>query len=165
MHAATAAGHAVPEPGQGTQHHGAVAVPLLLPTACTPCASGISSCCFRECTLPKLQPPSGLQVFSNVTADSAINNLSVLGCGIALAAHSLEAAGAELPACGGARGEDAGAPDGRQQLLEQLREFLRFVADRHAEFRAADKEQYALKMSPGSLFDLLHAQAALAAMG
>ena len=88
----------------------------------------------------------------------------MLACGIVLAVHSLEAAGAELPACGGAQMEDAGAPDGRQQLLEQLQEFLRFLTERHAEFRAAEKKERALEMSRGSLFDLLHAQASLTAM-
>lgn len=94
-----------------------------------------------------------IKVFTNVSGDSAVNNLAVVGCGIALAAHSLAASGAELPISGagssadaeadssgasscngsdqaGSSGGEAGdGPEARRQLQREATEFLRFLAD------------------------------------
>ena len=78
-----------------------------------------------------------------MSGDTAINNLTVLACGIALAAHTLAASGAELPLGGGADGggeaggsgeagggEEAGdGAEARQRLQKELGAFLRFLAD------------------------------------
>lgn len=88
-----------------------------------------------------------IKVFTNVSGDSAVNNLAVVACGIALAAHSLAASGAELPISGagssssgassgnggdqaGSSGGEAGdGPEARRQLQQEAAEFLRFLAD------------------------------------
>lgn len=66
------------------------------------------------------------QVFTNVGGGSAMNNLAVLGSGIALAAHGVLAAGGQLPL-----GEGSGSgEEARQQLKEELAGLLGFLAEK-----------------------------------
>ncbi|KAL4458450.1 hypothetical protein ABPG75_013315 [Micractinium tetrahymenae] len=97
-----------------------------------------------------------VQVFTHVGGGSAMNNLAVLSSGIALAAHSVLAAGGQLPCCDAGSGA---APAARQQLKEELSGFLGFLAEKHRELAAAGKP---LELSRASLCDLLNAQAAVA---
>ena len=64
-----------------------------------------------------------------------MNNLAVLACGIALAAHALaaESGGAWAPSPGGAAYSSCSASEPsaqRQQLQAEVQEFLRFLADK-----------------------------------
>ncbi|KAI7840289.1 hypothetical protein COHA_006071 [Chlorella ohadii] len=128
-----------------------------------------------------------IKVFTNVSGDTAANNLAVLACGIALAAHSLAASGAELPIsgassssstagaqeggsggsgdgdhAGGSSGSEAGdGPEARRQLQQEAAEFLRFLADTHRQYCSGERKERALEMSRASVLELLHAQAAI----
>lgn len=54
-----------------------------------------------------------------------MNNLAVLGSGLALAAHAVLATGGQLPCCEG------GSPDeAPQRLKEELAGFLSFLAEK-----------------------------------
>lgn len=172
------AGAAVPNPRQVPQHQGAVRLGAictraLQDRAARPATAWLQSCTagkpavpvllgfdqhvhlMRRCNAHAPLPTSLPQVFTNVSGDTAANNLAVLACGIALAAHSLAASGAELPIsgassssstagaqeggsggsgdgdhAGGSSGSEAGdGPEARRQLQQQLAEFLRFLAD------------------------------------
>lgn len=94
-------------------------------------------------------------MFTNVSRDTAVNNLAVLACGIALTVQALAASGVELPIrgadsssssadaeaggssgsgtgggqAGGSSSEAGDGPEARRQLQQQLAEFLRFLAD------------------------------------
>ncbi|KAL4855002.1 Cilia- and flagella-associated protein 45 [Chlorella vulgaris] len=123
-----------------------------------------------------------LVVFSKASADTAANNLAVLACGIAQAAHSLVACGAELPemegvvattaaaaAAGGgsayAAGGGAGGGSGLRRLLAEVQQLLQWLALKHREVQSGErKEQRVLGLSRASVFDLLHTQAAIATM-
>ncbi|PRW59638.1 hypothetical protein C2E21_1506 [Chlorella sorokiniana] len=132
-----------------------------------------------------------IKVFTNVSGDSAVNNLAVLACGIALAAHALAASGAELPIsgagssssaggeasgsggaeasgsgdeAGGSGGEAGDGPEARRHLQQEAAEFLRFLADTHRQYCSGERKEKALWMSRASLLELLHAQAAITAL-
>lgn len=114
-------------------------------------------------------------MLTNVSGDTALNNLAVLACGIALAAQALAVTGSELGISGGedeAAGSGgseggAGAEDGDsalQQLCGQAGELLQFLAETHRAYCAADIKQRSHWLSHGSLHDMLHAQAAIGAL-
>lgn len=121
-------------------------------------------------------------MFSKASADTAANNLAVLACGIAQAAHSLVACGAELPemegvvattaaaaAAGGgsayAAGGGADGGSGLRRLLAEVQQLLQWLALKHREVQSGErKEQRVLGLSRASVFDLLHTQAAIATM-
>ncbi len=66
------------------------------------------------------------QVFGNAGGGSAMNNLAVLGSGIAQAAHGVLAAGGQLPRCEGS----GSAEEALKQLKEELAGFLGFLAEK-----------------------------------
>jgi hypothetical protein len=117
-------------------------------------------------------------VFSKASADTAANNLAVLACGIAQAAHSLAACGAVLPemegvACTAAAAGEGGSGSaaaanggsGLRRLLAEVQQLLQWLALKHREVQSGErKEQRVLGLSRASVFDLLHTQAAIATM-
>ncbi|PSC68396.1 flagella associated [Micractinium conductrix] len=116
----------------------------------------------------------GVKGGKGASAGRPADTLAVLSSGIAFAAHSLLASGADLPVeeaaaeahpgagSSGGRGGVGAAAAGAALLREELSEYLSFLAGRHKELLAAGK---AADMSPASLLDLSLARAAVTAMG
>jgi hypothetical protein len=96
---------------------------------------------------------------------ASLNSLTLLACSLALSLHALAAAEARVPARKGAAHGAAAteASSGAASLRQQLSELLAFLATQQREALAGEKRA-AAELSSASLCDLLHAQAALAAM-